>query len=326
MRILRLTLVLLSTPLLACGGAAAPELPPGGFAFAVLGDAPYYWWEENQFRRVLRQMDESELALALHVGDIFWRPCSDAMMVRRREQFDALRHPVIYTPGDNEWADCWEPRVGGYRPRERLERLRQIYFSEPTVSLGGRTIPLASQAGRAPFPEFVENARWSHDGVLFATVHLVGSRNFREPFEGRTAVDAAESERRTEAAAGWLRASFADAVATGARAVVIAFHANPGFEQPADDPYRQAFEPFLEALEEEVEAFGKPVLVAQGGDHEYLVDSPLLRRTSGDRLANLTRLQVPGSPDVGWVRVTVTRDASQPFRFEMHTIPRWRIW
>ena len=70
---------------------------------------------------------------------------------------------------------------------------------------------------------------------------------------------------------------------------------------------RRAYEPFAAALEEEVERFGKPVLAVHGDDHELIVDYPLVRRTTGRWLANLTRLEVPGSPDVGWVRVVVTR-------------------
>jgi hypothetical protein len=61
------------------------------------------------------------------------------------------------------------------------------------------------------------------------------------------------------------------------------------------------------------------VLVAHGDDHEFTVDRPL-------ELANLTRLEVPGSPDVGWVRVTVTSSARNPFAFENHVIPHWKYW
>ena len=79
---------------------------------------------------------------------------------------------------------------------------------------------------------------------------------------------------------------------------------------------RLAYEPFAAALEEEVERFGKPVLAVHGDAHKLTVDYPLVRRTTGRWLANLTRLEVPGSPDVGWVRVVVTPGAAQPFAFQ----------
>ena len=101
---------------------------------------------------------------------------------------------------------------------------------------------MVSQASGESFPEFVENTRWSHEGIIFATVHLIGSMNGLDPFPGRTATDDAEAK------------------AANASAVVLGFHGNPSFEEAVDDPDRQAFEPFMLTLEEEVEAFPKPVL------------------------------------------------------------------
>lgn len=53
-----------------------------------------------------------------------------------------------------------------------------------------------------------------------------------------------------------------------------------------------------------------------------------LPRSANFRLAgdNVTRLQVPRSPDVGWVRVLVKPEAPDPFSFENYVVPRWRIW
>jgi hypothetical protein len=302
--------------------AAAPS---GTFSFGVLGDAPYYPWEEMKYRLVLQDLRAHDLQLVLHVGDIFWQPCTDARYQRSVDWFNALPHPVIYTPGDNEWADCWTSAAGEFVPLERLARLRQLFYPANT-SLGGRRIAVVAQNRQAPFTEFVENVRWAHAGLVFATVHLVGSGNAAQTFPGRTLHDDEAIVRRTAAATAWLRETFADAAATGAHAVVIGFHANPGFERSADDPERQRYEPFLTALEEETERFGKPVLVAQGDDHIYTVDRPLIRRTTGRALENVTRVQVPGSPSVGWVRVVVTPGVQPSFTFEPRVVPRWKYW
>jgi hypothetical protein len=82
---------------------------------------------------------------------------------------------------------------------------------------------------------------------------------------------------------------------------------------------RQPFEPFIAALEHEAEQFGRPVLLVHGDGHRYIVDHPL---------ENLTRLEVPGSYDVGWVWVAITPDAQSlsPFVFEAHVVPRWKYW
>lgn len=313
--------------------APAPN-PPGSFAFAAMGDAPYYAWEDLQYRLVLRELDAHELSWVLHVGDILWRPCSDELYRRNLERFEDLRHPVVYTPGDNEWTDCWQRGSGGFAPRDRLERLRDVFFTGPGRRLtrspdGGGLDPVRQGDGDA-FPDLVENVRWRHRGIVFATVHLVGSRNGLADFPGRTPADDLDVERRTEGAVAWVREAFREARVTGASAVVLAFHAAPGFNRPADDPHRRAFAPFLEALEEEVERFDAPVLAIHGDDHEYTVDRPLTDRSTGRRLENFLRLQVPGSPDIGWVRVVVHPGADpgpEPtFDFEPRIVPRWKYW
>lgn len=302
-------LLLIGAFLLTRGPAAPTANPPGSFSFAVLGDAPYNVFEDMQFRIVLQDLQAHDLTSAIHIGDIFWRPCSDDLYRRTLAWFNGLRHPLIYTPGDNEWTDCWEPRSGGFAPRERLDRLRQIFFARPTRSLGGRPISLVSQGG-----PFVENARWTHEGIVFATVHLVGSRNGLRPFPGRVEADDVEVRDRTQAATVWMRQTFAEARSANAPAVVVAFHGNP-FSR-----FAPALQPFLTALEEEVERFRRPVLVAHGDHHNFIVDRPI------GRLENLTRLEVPGSPDVGWVRVVVMPGAANPFTFEPRVIPRWKYW
>jgi len=301
-------------------------VPQGAFRFAVLGDAPYGPVEGIRFRRVMRQIHEADLSMVIHVGDIFWYPCSDELYQSRLTAFNAQRHPLVYTPGDNEWTDCHESLPGSYDPLERLSRLRTVFFQDPSSSLGGRGIPLAPQSADSAWGEFVENVRWIEAGFVFATLHLVGSENGMEGFPTRTADSDAESIRRTAAAASWVRSTFALADSMDARGIVIALHAEPGFAEPADDAYRQAYEPFLETLERAVAAYAGPVLLVHGDNHEYTIDHPVKDRRSGRVLENLTRLEVMGSPDVGWVEVTVDPASADPFSFSPHQVPRWMIW
>lgn len=289
----------------------AAATPPGSFSFGVFGDAPYFPDEELRYPFLLQHIDAHDLRFAVHVGDIFWRPCSDEHYAEVLRNFDGLHEPVVYTPGDNEWTDCWEDGSGSYQPRERLARIRQIFFANPNRSLGAHPMPVVSQGG-----EFVENARWSYDGAVFATVNLPGSMNAMVPFPGRTAADDAEVRRRTEAAAAWARAAFAEARAENARAVVFAFQANMHTEKGGK--YTQAYEPFLATVEDEAARFGRPVLLAHGDGHVFIVDHPLRRA------ANVTRMQVPGSPRVGWVRVVVTPDTK--FQFTNFVVPPWKLW
>lgn len=307
---------------------APPAPPPGAFAFAVLGDAPYYPHEVLPYRRLLRQLDESRLRWILHVGDLFGTPCSERLYRSRLAYLERRAHPVVYTPGDNEWADCHLEEAGGYAPLERLEVLRGLFFAEPRRALGGGELALESQgtAGAPEFAEFVENVLWVDGGIVFATVHLVGSHNATALFPTRTRADDEATRRRTLAAASWLRGAFARAREIEADGVFVAFHAELSLDRAPDDPTRVLYEPFLRALEEEALAFdGRPVVIAHGDLHDFVVDRPLRRRSTGEPIDNVTRLQVPGSPTVGWVLVTVTPGDPPRFEFEEFRIPRWRF-
>ena len=312
--------ILLAT---ACEGPT-PEDPPGDLTFVVLGDAPYYWWEEQRYDHLVEALNADSLDWVIHVGDLFWKPCSDGKMRERLEVLQRIRHPVVYTPGDNEWTDCWGRREGGFAPLDRLAKLRELYFPHPGRTLGREPMRVAYQAADPAWSEFVENQRWTAGGIVFATIHLIGSRNGLEPFPGRAEADDRDARRRTEAAVAWLRETFEEARATSARAVFLAQHADFLSEELTDE-YRQGFEPFIRALEEEVAAFDGTVVLAHGDGHEFVVDAPLTDRSSGRVLGNFTRLQVMGSPDVGWVRVVVDT-AATTFTFAPRRIPGWKIW
>jgi hypothetical protein len=298
-------LLLLAAIAFVTRGPAAPEpaVPGGSFAFAALGDAPYYPWEELRFRNVLGDLDQHELSVVVHVGDIFWRPCTDDHYRLAFERMDRLRAPVVLTPGDNEWTDCWEPQSGGFRPLERLARMREIFFAD-----------LADLPQFERQETYVENARWTTQGVVFATLHVTGSSNGT----GRTAEDDAAARARLDAAIAWMRETFAKA--SSAPSVVLAFHAGTAIEKARGHEWRKPYEPFNVALEEEAARFGKPVLIVHGDEHEFRTDHPV------PRLKNLTRLEVPGSPDVGWVRVVVTPNATTPFAFTKRVVPGWKYW
>ena len=105
----------------------------------------------------------------------------------RRELIERIRHPVIYTPGDNEWLDCVDIAFRPVDPLERLASLRSTFFAPADRSLGEAPIPLETQSADADRAEFVEHARWLHGGVLFVTLHVVGGANGGRPFRARAA-------------------------------------------------------------------------------------------------------------------------------------------
>lgn len=308
---------------LACWRPPPPG-DPGLFRFAVFGDGPYHLREAGRFRRVIEALNDRPLAFVIHVGDILWYPCADEAYVDRRAAMDRVRHPVIYTPGDNEWSDCIDPIAGGYDPLDRLASLRRVFFDPADRSRGAAPLALASQAADPSHAEFPEHARWIHRGVVFATLHVVGGANGRRAFAGRAAAHDDEVRRRTEAATAWLRQAFAVARDSAARAVVLAWHAETFLLE--SDAERRAFTPLHAALAEEAVAFAGPVLVVHGDNHEYTLDRPLRDPATDRPVANVQRLETFGSPDIGWVDVVVDTTVATLFRFEPHRTPRWMWW
>ena len=308
----------------ACTPQAADPPPEGTFAFGVYGDGPYYFWEDARHRRLLADAAASDVDWLVHVGDILWAPCSDDAFRQRRELLDAVELAVVYTPGDNEWTDCRGEIAGGYDPLERLGALRRTFFADPNRSLGGRAMPLLSQATTPDYPDFPENVRWSRGGFVFATVHIVGSANGMQPFPGRTGAHDAEVVRRNAAAVAWLEETFAAARADSARGVVIVAHANVALESVGvwEDSDIQPYEDFVPALEGHVAAFPGPILFIHGDSHDQRVDHPL-RDGEGVVHANFTRLETFGSPDIGWVRVVVDTVDARFVEFEPRLMRGW---
>ena len=157
------------------------------FSFAVIGDLGYEAPFEPQLERVLDDINRTPLAFLVHVGDLASPPraCADETRARRLAQLQASAHPSILTPGDNDWTDCHEAqtKVTTFTPEERLTNLREMFFAGRTT-LGQRSFALQRQSDSTDpdTAEYRENVRWSRGGVVFLTLHIVGSNNNR----GRT--------------------------------------------------------------------------------------------------------------------------------------------
>ncbi|HUQ18989.1 MAG TPA: metallophosphoesterase [Gemmatimonadaceae bacterium] len=275
------------------------------FSFGVFGDGPYFPEEQDRFERLLEDVRRSDIDWWIHIGDLLWNPCTDDALEERLAQLRSAAKPLVYTPGDNEWTDTHDERVGAHDPLDRLSGIRRIFFCNPSLEVRGEAVEVRCQSSDERFPEFCENARWEYGGFVFATVHVVGSNNGRAMFASRTAAHDEEVERRTTAAVQWIDDAFATAARGNARGLVLAMHANIGLER--DGSRGDAFDRILEDLENNLLYYSKPVLVIHGDSHTHRTDNPF-RDRSGRIMTNLTRLEAFGSPDIGWVRVVVAAD------------------
>jgi hypothetical protein len=318
------------------------DMPAGRFQFGVIGDQGYDAESEAKFPHLMADLNQSNLTFVVHVGDIGVPPygsCRDETYYRRKDEFQLSSHPFIFTPGDNDWVDCYDPKVGGYNPVERLAKLRELFF-QGEQSLGQRTIPLTRQSSDAKHAKFRENARWTYGNISFVTLHIVGSNNNL----GRTPEMDAEFAERSAANLAWMNQAFEIAKRDGNNAIVLFMQANPRFEDnlPARrtnnlrvaPPGKElggykGYKEFLSALEKEVLAFDKPVVVVHGDTHYFRVDKPLFdpnsKEAAGRRgrvIENFTRLEVFGFPESHWVRVTVDPNDPNLFTFNQELVKK----
>jgi Calcineurin-like phosphoesterase len=312
----------------ALSGCAAT---PGRFEFALIGDQQYNAESDAQFPHLMADIDRAEVDFVVHLGDFkagTTGPCDDKLFQRRKQQFDASRHPFIYTPGDNEWTDCHNPKAGGFDPVERLAKLREIFFPGKQ-SLGKRKLALEQQ------PKFPENQRWRRGSVLFITIHMVGDNN--------NLGSADEYRERNAANLAWMREGFDLAQREQAAAVAIFAQANPRFERSyppgrmrgtgtGPPPSRPSgFTDFVAALEKEVGAYAKPVLFAHGDTHYFRIDKPLFRTgvegpgERGRQLENFTRVEIFGFPEAHWLRIAADPREPPVFSFKEQIVPANRF-
>jgi hypothetical protein len=240
----------------------------------------------------------------VHVGDIKGggEPCTDGRNARIAQLFRMQPVPVLYTPGDNEWTDCHRPSAGARDPLERLAALRTTFFADPAI------LRRPELGVRVPDPAFPENGYLVRDGVVLALIHVVGSGNHH-----RSAHRAPTAELRARSAAN--RALIEQAIVAAnqaaARAFVLIFHANPSLERTRPPV---GFRPLHEDLRRVLAGFSGPVLAIHGDTHQFQVNQPFKDARTGVPIERLWRLEVPGSPLVGGVWVTVEAAGSaEPF-------------
>jgi len=317
----------LAAPLLAQDANLLPALlkrhrpRPRRFAFAAIGDQQYGEVGIRKWPALQQSINQTTgLRFAVHVGDIKSgsSSCEDAMFASRRQDFDRFNIPFILTPGDNEWTDCHRPDAGGFDSLNRLDLLRKTFYPDAR-SLGRRSLVLSRQSEDPRFARFVENTIWSEGNVLFAALHIVGSNNNL----GRNPANDAEWRERTQANAQWIQTIFAVAKQNRFAGLVLISHANPGFRGPRVRPAQllAGIKDSYSLLADQIHQWAKPVLLIHGDSHQFRLDKPLLVQSSGKLLDNFTRLEVPGSADVHWVKVLVDPTQSQLFGFEHRDVP-----
>src|SRR5262249_19195609 len=268
---------LLSLTVLSNGPTIADTTPPprnDQITIAVFGDWPYansnghHFLLENAPLLINSINNDPDVSLVIHVGDIHsgTEPCTGAGYLPPLDTqipfpahpptypgsatnpgwnqgiyylFQQFVAPLVYTPGDNEWADCHKRKqfFSGH-PLKELSSVRQLFFSQPGHALGGQDKEVVSQAtaynpAHPDDAQFVENVMWEDAKVLFVTLNVPGGSNndqalWSEPFNTPDDVVAQNTERAQREAADirWLIAAFDTARANNDKAVVVVLQAD----------------------------------------------------------------------------------------------------
>jgi hypothetical protein len=280
----------------------------GPLTMAVYGDAPYGTTpiDTSQTLATPAFIDavnkDKKVKLVLHVGDIhsgkqFCTFGYDNAIYDLWTQFD---DPLIYTPGDNEWADCHKAGEGGNvkdasgnyvdyangDPVANLGLVRQIFFNRPGRSLGDHALRVVTQAqafdpAHPDDAQYVENVMWEQANVLFVTVDIPGgSNNDADVWYGAAAASGEQTQEATLRAGAdlrWLDAAFAQAKADHVASVVIQTQADMWDLDGKTAAHLTNYEPFLLDIATHTADFGKPVLLFNGDSHVFRSDNPFVQ-------------------------------------------------
>lgn len=315
------------------------------FEFGVMGDTSYDEAGEIAYQDMVNYMNANEkFKFVAHVGDTMGgQPCTEAEFYRIRDEFNQVKFPLIYTMGDNEWADCLQ-KLPQVEPSDALALVRDIFYIQQSnpgdrgLSLGGKQIVLKRQSNeKSNHPNegytrstYVENQRWVRGNVLFFTFHGVGSNdncvafhldNTTEgSFDNPPTSCSQERRERELANIDWINESFAQAKRDGVMGVVAFSQAPLNYSDNvlpdgsckaglAGQAYQECKlrEGYRQAIHAGINLINKPVAYLYGDGHLYDVKYP------EPSLPNYVTSQAIGYQDVGYTRVVV--DPSDPKLF-----------
>jgi hypothetical protein len=312
---------------------------------AVYGDAPYGTTptdtsETDATPAFIASVNaDPDVSLIMHVGDIHSGKqfCTQAYDQQILDLWTAYQHPLVYTPGDNEWSDCHKAAEGGgtYNkttkqidyvldaqgnpvdyakgdPVANLALVRSIFFPRPGYTLGDPKRVLSQSEACDPAyasdAKFVENVMWEEDQTLFVTINLPGgSNNDQDIWYGAPTLSAAQSQEiaeRSGADLRWLDAAFARAEADRVLGVVIMAQADV-WDPEKGAAHQSGYEPFVSNIASHTLHFGKPVLMLNGDSHVYQTGNPLMQPTDPNDPMNAVYAMHPGYNVPNFHRIVV---------------------
>ena len=257
------------------------------YDIAVFGDVPYSSSAVTKYVRMIDNINAGTPLFSVHVGDIgpgSSATCTNATVDRETARFDTFTRPLMYTPGDNEWADCGSARLA------RLSYIRS------TVYPGNRDpVPGADDDdARVPGRLGISGER----PVAPGTGHLRHPPHGRQQGQLQQPVRVRSSPRRRPSP-GSGRPSPRPRLGETRAWCCSRRSTRSSATRP---PPRTG--PCTTAVREETLNFSGQVLFVHGDGHDYISDRPLAGVT------NLRRVEVEGDGKVSYVKVRVDPSSS----------------
>jgi hypothetical protein len=318
-------------------GSAGEDSPKGDnsdtYTIGLFGDMPYNAMGKADYPFLLQDINAARVAFSVFDGDLKAGgdgPCSDSLYTTAIANFNSLKRPLVWVPGDNDWTDCWGRYGPGTQPfsdpLERLAHERQLFASTPN-SLGQKTLELTRESSEGgQYALYPENVRWTKGPVVYLALNVQGS-NDNYPYAGvdgetRSAQEIQrqrnEEIARKAADIHWLSEGFDYAKKIGAKGVMIIWQADPNFNNEqnlSDTRSYDAYPDYINALRANTLAFNGQVVLVHGDSHYFKVDKPLTR-ASGRVLGNFTRVETFGAAFTDWVQATVDPESRNLFTFQ----------
>jgi hypothetical protein len=287
---------------------------------AVVADIPYGTsiTDTAQFEKLpafIKALNsDTSLSAVLHLGDIHSgkEPCTQAYDQSILDAWKKLILPLVFTPGDNEWADCHKSKQygGAYNsslnaieyfitstvksttgtffsyfggdPIKNLDLVRSLFFADSTLT---KSIDIHSQATEyntafTPDAKYKENVWFMKSGVLVVTMNIPGgSNNDNDIWYGApTMTDAQKTEITERSAANirWLNSAFVKAKDKGAVGVLIQVQGDMwDIDGASGVSHLSEYKQFVDVIASNALTFGKPVLLFNGDSHKFRFDNPL---------------------------------------------------
>jgi hypothetical protein len=171
---------------------------------------------EDELKKALAQTSDKSLSFVVVTGiKAASEPCGDKLYQERRDLLDKAKRPLIVLPAGSDWTEC-RNTAGRTSAVERLNRMRELFHGDPQ-SLGARKLALTRLSASPRFRSYAENAHWTVDSVLYATVNLPANNNHYLAAAGRNS----EYEDRLVATRFWLNRLFTLARGDKVDAIVL---------------------------------------------------------------------------------------------------------